>query len=70
MTREFCDRLVDAHDREFFYMQIRLSLENLSLDILALDDVVFGDFSKSRGDDTEYSECQPSHVKNLLKVLN
>jgi hypothetical protein len=68
MIREFCDRLIDAHDREFFNMQMRLVLENLGVDNLPLDDVVFGDFSKSRGDDIEYIECQPSYVKNLLKV--
>jgi hypothetical protein len=68
MTREFYDKLVDAHDRESFYLQMRLVLENLGFDILTLDDVVFGDFSKNRSDDTEYNECPPSHVKNLLKV--
>lgn len=70
MMREFWDRLVDARDREYFYSQMRTILENLSVDILTLGDVVFGDFSKSRGSDTEYSEYPPSHVKNLLKVWN
>ena len=68
MTREFCDRLVNAHDREFFHLQIRLALESMGLDVLTLDDVVFGDFSRNRGEDLEYNECQPSFVKNLLKV--
>jgi dynein heavy chain, axonemal len=70
MTRVFCDRLVDAHDREFFHTQMRHAAEtHFEVDILSLDEVVFGDFSRNRGD-LEYCEYQPSHVKNLLKVVN
>lgn len=69
MTRIFCDRL-DVHDREFFHTQMRKTTETyLGVDILTQEEVVFGDFTRNRGD-TEYCEHQPSHVKNLLKVRN
>lgn len=67
MTRVFCDKL-DIYDRDFFHSQMRQAMEtHLGVDILTLEEIVFGDFSRNRGD-TEYSEHHPSHVKNLLKV--
>ncbi len=68
MTRVLCDRLVDTHDRDFFHSQLRKAVEtHFGVDYLNMGDVVFGDFSRNRGE-PEYIEHQPSHVKNLLKV--
>jgi hypothetical protein len=68
MVRVFCDRLVDVHDRDFFHSQMRHAVETyFGVDFLSIEDVVFGDFSRNRGE-PEYHEHQLSHVKNLLKV--
>lgn len=67
MVRVFCDRLLEG-DREFFHAQMRNAIETyFGVDFLNIEEVVFGDFSRNRGE-PEYHEHQPSHVKNLLKV--